>query len=205
MGATNNYDHHWPNGHQPGSDHVYTGEIVLPAPKGRERRSGRSQHQRAGNTYGRIMDEDLVRDVIDARVVKKWTLQKVADTYGVSMSTVSNWCKEHGHLPPDAPNVLKIRAEIAAALDVIGKETWRIHEEAEGAPKVQLDALARLESIERTRGILHGANAPVRHDVTLTAVTEAERELQEMIREAQAKQALKEAAVIQAASEDPDL
>jgi hypothetical protein len=50
-----------------------------------------------------------------------------------------------------------------------------------------------------------GAIAPVRVDVQVTELTAAEQELQEMINEAKAKTAADEAAVIQAASEDPDL
>jgi transcriptional regulator with XRE-family HTH domain len=190
------YDEHGPQGPDlPDTGEVFEGEVVLPE-KIRRRR---------GHQHGRIMDEDLIRDVIQARRVKKWSLKKVAEVYGVSHETVAVWAGERDKKAPDAPDVLKIRREIADSLEVITQEAWRIHDENPHAPKVQLEALGRLESVDRARSILHGVNAPVRHDVTLVAVTEAERELQEMINEAKAKEAVREAAVIEAANNDPDL
>lgn len=200
MGDQEEYGPHDPRRYEDSPREVLEGEIILPD---RTRGHGRSQHNRKGNEYGRIMDEDLIREVVEARRIKKWTLQKCADTFGVSKGTVGNWAGERGN-PIETPNVLKIRGEIAESLALVSKEAWKIHDETTDR-KVKLDALARIESVDRTRAVLHGANAPVRHDVTLTAVTEAERELQEILREAAAAEAVREAAVIKAASEDADL
>lgn len=200
MGDQEEFGPYDPRRYQDGGE-ALEGEIVLPP---REPGRGRSQHQRAGNQYGQIMDEDLVRNVIEARVIKGWTLQQCADTFQVSVETVRRWANQDAKKNTTVANVLLVRAEIAASLALVAKEAWRIHGET-GDRKLQLDALARVESVDRTRALLLGANAPVRHDVTLATVTEAERELQEMINEAKATEAAREAEAIRAASEDPDL
>jgi hypothetical protein len=171
------------------------GEIVLPT----RRASAGGYRTRQGNLF----DDDLVQEVIAERVVKRRTLRSIADEYGVSTETIARWAGERNAMHPTI-DVGRARALLADELDVIAQEAWKIHRETLDR-KLQLDALGRLESLVRSKAQLLGLNAPVRHDVTLSAVTEAERELQEIINEAKAKTAAQEQAVIDAASTDPDL
>lgn len=171
------------------------GEIVLPP---------RVRHgNRTGSKYSRVYDEDFMREVIEARIVKRRTLRSITDEFGVSAETISRWVGDRDSMPVVA-NPVRARAILADELDVIAKETWLVHAEADTA-KLRLEALKALESMVRAKALLLGANAPVRHDITATVVTEAERELQEMINEAKAKAAAQEQAIIDAASNDPDL
>jgi hypothetical protein len=190
--------------HDPGP--VLEGEIVFrPLDEEGRRHGGGSRRGRPRNA--RAYDEDFVDEVIRERLVKGRTLRDVADEYDISMETVRRWTGEQAKATEAAaamPDVVAIRNRLALELGTIGREAWKIHAEALDN-KTKLDALGRVESTVRARAILHGANAPVRHDVTVTAVSEAERELQEMINEAKAKQHADEQAVIDAASNDPDL
>jgi hypothetical protein len=186
----------WEDEHVDGSKPL-EGEIILP-PRGRGGR-GRGNETRTG----RIMDDDLVREVAMERTIKRRTLQSISDEYGLSKETIARWSGEREAMAP-AIDIPRMRARLADELDVIAQEAWTIHRE-NAHPKIQLEALKELRALVQAKAVLLGTNAPVRHDVTLTQVTEAERELQEMINEAKAQQAAREAAVIEAASNDPDL
>ncbi len=178
---------------------VLEGEIVL-SDQGGERRRGR------GRGY-REYDEDLIEEVIRDRLVKGMTLSAIRAKHGVSMETTARWAGERRKEAPKGANVVKIRDRISASLDTVAIEAWQIHEAAKMAKQGQLAlaALKQIETVYRTQAVLHGANAPVRHDLTVAVVTEAERELQEMIREAKVREAAREQAVIDAASADADL
>lgn len=190
---------------------VLSGEIILPPkhpenpgnPKGNHARGG----TRKGSRYGSILDDDFIAEVIRERCVKRRKVTDIADEYGVSIETVYKWSGEHRMRAPSAANVVKVREEIADELDAIALETWDLHRRAKlgGSADFELKALKQLEQTARTKALLMGANAPVRHDLTVSVVTEAERELQEMINEAKAREAAREQAVIDAASADPEL
>lgn len=180
------------------------GEIVL---SGRDGRKGGRQSRMGGHPNGAVLDEDLIREILRERLVKQRSLADLADEYGISKATINRWATEARHRGPNAPNVVKIRDELDEQFGTIAREAWKLHRQAvdAGQGDLNLKALARLESITRGRALLHGANAPVRHDLTVAVVTEAERELQEMIREAKAAESVREKAVIDAASADADL
>lgn len=175
------------------------GEIVLaPQARGGSRR---------GAPKGRILDADLIKEVVRERLIKQRSQVSIAEEYGISPATVARWADNYRATAPKAANVVKIRDELSEEFDTIAAETWALHKAAVEAHhgEIQLKALGRLESIVRAKALLHGANAPVRHDLTVAVVTEAERELQEMIREAKAAESAREAEVIRSASEDAEL
>lgn len=155
-------------------------------------------------SYNAFVDDDTVREILDKRI-RGWTLRRIAEEYGIAPSTVSRWCGEAVQTTKrNAEDILALRVEAAQHLEAARRAAWKIHEEA-GHHKTQLDALGKVESLTAVHARLMGAIAPVKVDVQVTELTAAEQELQEMINEAKAKTAADEAAVIQAASEDPDL
>lgn len=198
---------------------VISGDIV-PAGEGPQgpddgeyghNRNGRSQEgqQRWENQQKRghrtRASEDQVAGVIADRV-RGMPLKAVAQKWDISPETVRLWCGENltSRLTTD---VDKLRAEAAQQLDVVRREAWGMYEAGKtvGQPRTMDNALSRVESATMSKAKLEGAIRPVRVDVQVTAVTEAEKELQEMINEAKAKAAAEEQAVIDAASADPDL
>lgn len=183
-----------------GEDQVFEGEVVT---RGRPRgRDGRSQGTWAYH-------EDFIRKVVTDWAVKRRPMGEIAEEYGISSATVHRWCRDSAEARlarARQPDVVAIREQLADELEVVSQEAWEVHRQALD-PRTRLDALGRVESTVRARALLYGANAPVRvnAEVTLTAVTEAEKELEELIREAKVRQTIFEAAVIAAASDDPDL
>jgi DNA-binding transcriptional MerR regulator len=96
------------------------------------------------------------------------------------------------------------RAEIVTQYEAVAAEAWRIVMAYRGT-ELALKALDRVLAATRHKALAMGANMPVRVDHTVELVSETERELQEMLREAGARQAREQADVIRRASEDPDL
>lgn len=183
-----------------GSDQpeVLEGEIV-PAKRGPYWTNTNGHGRHAG------ADEDLVRQVIADRVTGM-TLKQVAAKWGVSHQTVANWAGE------DRKNRSRVeaaeaRGEAAQQLAVARDRAWELYRMGRLArnPKLMSEALLRVESITGNKARLEGAIKPVRVDVEVHAVTEAERELQEMLNEAAAKAAAEEQTIIDAANADPDL
>lgn len=172
---------------------IHKGEIVGP----RRRRKAGGQP---------IIDEDLVRAVIDARV-KGGTLRDIADAYGISHETVRKWCGEAIKSRRAEIDVVGLRVEAAMHLEAARREAWKLHAAGEAAqmPKVMLDSLTQVGQHTMAHARLMGLLMPTKVDVQVTELSQAELELQEMLREAQAKAAAAEAEVIRAASEDPDL
>lgn len=172
---------------------IHTGEIIGPR---RKRKAGGSP----------IIDEDLIRAVIDARI-KGGTLMDVAADYGVSHETVRRWCGEATRARRAEVDVVGLRVEAAMHLEAARRESWELHRlgKAIKHPGVMKDALALVNQQTMTHARLMGLLMPVRVDVAVTELSQAEVELQEILREAQAKAANVEADVIRAASEDPDL
>lgn len=197
---------------------VYSGEVV-PADQGPQEpqgdrgynRNDRSeegqqrwerQQQRGRRSFA---TDDQVAGVIADRV-RGMKLRMVAEKWGVSIETVRIWCGDDKRRRL-ATNVDELRAEAAQQLDVVRREAWGMYEAGmvTSQPKVMDAALTRVESSTMAKAKLEGAIRPVRVDVEVHAVTEAERELQEMLTEAAAKAAAEERTIIDAANADPDL
>lgn len=172
---------------------IHTGEIVGPR---RQRKAGGQP----------IIDEDLVRAVIDARV-KGGTLKSIGETYGVSHETVRRWCGEAVKGRRQEIDVVGLRVEAAMHLEAARREAWELQQAAKvlQMPKIALDALSQVGQHTMAHARLMGLIMPTRVDVQVTELSQAEIELQELLREAQMKAAAAEADVIRAASEDPDL
>lgn len=187
---------------------VITGEVVYqPKRTGGmpgSSRWGKQEQFGDRRSYNAFIDDDTVREILDKRI-RGYTLRVLAEEYGLSPSTVSRWCGESVQATKrKAEDLLALRVEAAQHLEAARRAAWKIHEEA-ALHKTRLDALGKVETITGAHARLMGLNAPVRVDLQVTELTAAEQELQEMINEAKAKTAADEAAVIQAASEDPDL
>jgi transcriptional regulator with XRE-family HTH domain len=187
---------------------VITGEVVY-QPKRTGGMPGSSRwgkREQFGDrrSYNAFVDDDTVREILDKRI-RGWTLRKIAEDYGISPSTVSRWCGESVQATKrKAEDLLALRVEAAQHLEAARRAAWAVYEDA-ATHKTALDAIGKVETLTGAHARLMGLNAPVRVDLQVTELTEAERELQEMVNEAKAKTAADEAAVIQAASEDPDL
>lgn len=172
---------------------IHTGEIVGPR---RQRKAGGQP----------IIDEDLVRAVIDARV-KGGTLKAIGETYGVSHETVRRWCGEAIKGRRAEVDVVGLRVEAAMHLEAARREAWKLHALGEQVQRadVMKDALTQVGQHTMSHARLMGLLMPTRVDVQVTELSQAELELQEILREAQMRAANAEADVIRAASEDPDL
>jgi hypothetical protein len=160
------------------------------------------------NTAGQTdYDEAFVREVIAWSISHPtWSLRKIGDKFGVHHATIANWCRA-ANVDRQTASVAQLRAEASLQLQAARDQAWKLHELALLTRDVR-DALAALSAINMLTGTdakLMGLNMPVRVDVQHTAITEAERELQQIIDEAKAKTAAEEATVIAQASEDPDL
>lgn len=172
---------------------IHKGEIIGPR-----------QKRRAGGQP--IADEDLVRAVIDARV-QGATLMEIGAQYGISHETVRRWCGEAIKGRRTEVDVVGLRVEAAMNLETARREAWTLYRLGKLVQNagVMKDALTQVNQLSATHARLMGLNMPTRVDVQVTELSQAEIELQEMLREAQAKAANAEADIIRAASEDPDL
>lgn len=93
------------------------------------------------------------------------------------------------------PGVEKLRAFRNAELERMKSEAWVTLLEHRGT-EVGLKAIDRLIQISRRQSALNGEDSPVRVDLTSTLKTDADLELEELIREAQARNAVKEQNII---------
>jgi hypothetical protein len=178
------------DGYIDGSDTALGGELMLPEG------AGRGRGKRA------YLDEDTIAQIIRERL-KGRPLREIGEEFGVSRTTVRNYTE--GHITQKVSvDVSKVRARIGAELEAAKHEAWKIFM-AFDHPKIKLDALTRVESLLGNQATLYGAKMPVRVDLTITEVTEAERELQELIREAQARVSGSRAQVIADATADEGL
>lgn len=171
---------------------VLSGELVWQQNADRTRRA----------KYTANLDDDTVAEIIRGKVSGR-TFRDLSQSYGVSERTIRDWMSD-AHAARKRRPIEDIRADLFLEAETAAAAAWDV---VRGAmdPKTRLDALLRVESLIRTRSTLAGANQPVRHDVTIQVVTDAERELQEMITLAKAQTALREKAVINAATEDTEL
>ncbi len=173
---------------------IHRGEIVGP------------RHKRAAGGQP-IIDEDLIRAVIDARIKGIYSLREIAEAYGVSHETVRKWCGEAANSRRADVDIVGMRVEAAQHLEAARREAWNLHRMGQAAQHGGLmrDALTQVNQLTSTHAKLMGLNMPVKVDVAVTELSAAEQELQEMINEARAKAANDEQAVIDAADADPDL
>jgi len=200
---------------------------------GNPRQGDRSEQPRdrfgPGEKFGpRSYDEGLVREVVAYTVTHPQEgLRKIGARFGISVDTVRRWTRADVDKRSSAVDTPKLRAEAAIHLEAERTEAWKIFQALKDALRIipdgpederdeaslphpaylkaLMDALGRVESATSVHSKLMGLNMPVKVDVQLTALTDAERELQEMINEAKARTAAMEAAVIAEASEDPEL
>jgi hypothetical protein len=160
------------------------------------------------NTAGQTdYDQAFVREVVAWSIANPtWGLRRIGDKFGISKTTVANWCRS-ANIDRQKADVAQARAEASLQLQTARDQAWKMYELAilTRKPRYALDALSLINTITGQDARLMGLNMPTRVDVQVTELTEAELELQEIIREAQAKTAADEADVIAAASEDPDL
>jgi len=184
-----------------------------------------------GERFGpRSYEEGLVREVVAYTVTHpNEGLRRIAARFGVSTETVRRWTRGDVDKRSSAVDTPKLRAEAAIHLEAERTQAWEIFQQLKDALamgvgqdddppgrrtaalphptylKALMDALGKVESATAVHAKLLGLYVPVKVDVQITALTEAERELQEMINEAKTRTAAMEAAVIAEASEDPDL
>ena len=167
-----------------------------------------------GRTFGpRSYDEALVAEVIHYTITHPHEGSRtIGARFGISRSTVERWTRADVDKRSSVVDTARKRAEAAIQLEAAMAEAWKLYDAATGrAPKdarmirTALESLRTVEMLSNSHARLLGLNMPVKVDVQVTELTEAERELQEMINEAAAKTARLEADVIAQASDDPDL
>jgi hypothetical protein len=186
-------------GHQQDDRAPLEGEIVyMDHPHRAYRRNSRGQTD---------YDDAFVREVVAWSIANPtWGVRRIGDKFGISKDTVRNWCRA-ANVDRQKADVAQARADASLQLQTARDQAWEVYQAAlvGHKPRYALDALSLIGTLTMHDARLMGLNMPVRVDVQVTEVTEAERELQEIIREAQARTAAQEADVIAAASEDPDL
>lgn len=124
-----------------------------------------------------------------------------------SRMTIKRWTDDYEIVQVDKQHPTATPAQRAAIItqyEAVAIEAWRIAMAYRGT-ELALKALDRVIAATRHKALALGSNMPVRVDHTVELVSETERELQEMLREAAAAQARRQEEVIRRASEDPDL
>lgn len=171
----------------------------------------RSDRPRGNFRKGKAYPEPVVQAVIDERTLNPYaTLQQIADKFDVSTETVRVWCGEAKASRERARvDVQALRNERAEELEVALRQMWALYSACKAASPPNLDgmvdAMNQIRQFTSIYARLMGLNAPIKIDVEATILTEAERELREMLDEAKAKAWATEQDTIKAASEDPDL
>lgn len=167
-----------------------------------------------GQKFGpRSYDEGFVAEVIHYTITHPHDgLRLVGARFGISKETVRRWTREDVDKRSSAVDTARKRAEASIQLEAAIAEAWKLYDNAVGksvrdarAIRTALEALRTVDMLAGSHAKLMGLNMPVKVDVQVTELTEAERELQEMINEAAARADRLEADVIAQASEDPDL
>lgn len=142
--------------------------------------------------YAAYVDEEIVRQVIYERA-KGRAVKDIAEEFGISKSTVSNWYRGEVRKRTDNPQkAAEYRARLTLELEALAREVWQ--RQIGAAPedlRTQAEAWRRLESLVKTRADLNGAmpEKTIRANVHITEQTQADLELQDMINSAKAKNA----------------
>jgi DNA-binding CsgD family transcriptional regulator len=114
-----------------------------------------------------------------------WSITRIAIELGVSASTISKdldtVLTEH-----TVANITMLRALENERLDYILDKCVEVIEAAPGT-KLAIAAAGRLIQVSARRSALNGLDVPIRIDHTVHEVDAQDRELQEILREAQAR------------------
>lgn len=195
------------------------GEILIYRDYPREEYSGQDgrrgpRTRKPGATFGpRSYDESLVEQVIHYKISHPHEpLREIGLRFGISASTVHRWTSERIEERSQQVDVVRKRTEAAIELEAARAEAWKVYDACKGraasdyrAIRTALEALRTVDMLSGSHAKLLGLEMPKKIDVQVTELTEAERELQEMITEAQARTHAREADVIAESSADPDL
>lgn len=115
-------------------------------------------------------------------------LREIAAIVGVSAQIVQHDIKLLINANMSEQDINTARALEEERLDKLLQTATKIAE-GRGDPELRLKAIDRIIRIVNQRSTLLGLNAPVRHDVQVSERTQQDLELEEMIREAQARNA----------------
>jgi hypothetical protein len=168
------------------------------------------RNERRGKTTE--FDEDDIRQIAIWRHAH-FSLREIEQMcmtffgHAPSRMTIKRWTDDYVLTQTDKQHPTAMpaqRAEIITQYEAVATEAWRIAMAYRGT-ELALKALDRVLAANRHKALAMGSNMPVRVDHTVELVSETERELQEMLREAAAEQARRQEDVIRRASEDPDL
>lgn len=119
-----------------------------------------------------------------------YSQMQIADQMGVSQTTVYHRLQEAAKRRTD-PLVDEWRRTEGARLEFERGEIRKIARD-QSDPELKLKAYDRVLRYSDRLAKLYGADLPVKTEVTVVEITEAERELQEILNEAAAAQANKE-------------
>jgi DNA-binding CsgD family transcriptional regulator len=120
--------------------------------------------------------------------------REIARQMKVDPKTVRNWIDNEIEARV-APGVAKLRVIMNAELAEMKVQAWAIVAQAAGT-ELALKGIDRLLQIARREAALNGADSPVRVEVTSVEKSQADLELEELLREAQARNAVIEAEIV---------
>jgi len=172
--------------------------LGLGLPDNSESVRGRGESRRNPRNSGLASVERRVQafDVI----LSGRSVADAASQIGADRRTVQRWVDEEIEQRV-SPRAEKLRALGNARLDQYRAWAWEIAENATG--ELRLKALDRLLHIERRWAALNGADSPVRVDAILTERTQADLEMEELLRELDARNAVIEGEIVDDAAADP--
>jgi predicted transcriptional regulator len=126
-----------------------------------------------------------------------------ARTLGRDPRTVRRWIDEEIE-ERISPRVEKLRSMGNARLDSLRAVAWTIAHDAANAAKLRLEAIDRVLHIERRWAALNGVDSPVRVEAVYTEKTQQDLEIEELIREAQARNQIIEGQIVDDADTAPE-
>lgn len=121
------------------------------------------------------------------------TVRDAADEMGIDRRTLQRWIDEEIEQRV-APRVEQLRIVGNARLDQYRAWAWEVARNAVG--ELRLKAIDRLLNIERRWAALNGADSPIRVETLHHEKTQADLELEELLREAATRNAIVEAEII---------
>lgn len=131
------------------------------------------------------------------------SIRVIATNMGHDPRTVRRWIDEEIE-SRISPKVEKLREMANARLDELSIEAWGVLRGAPPGSELRLKAIDRLLHIERRRAANNGSDSPVRIDAILTERTQADLEMEELLREAQARNSMIEGEILSETTGDPD-
>ena len=127
-------------------------------------------------------------------------IHEVAREMGVPQPTIRAWIDQSIEIRV-GPQVEKLRELANARLDYLRMRVWDIIRTASG--ELRLKAIDRALQIERRWAANNGSDSPVRVDAVITERSQADLEMEELLREAQARNAVIEGQIVDDAVTDP--